>query len=212
MNGGLGNVTVGLWLDSWTQPAWRVRALRLLLARPEVRVAYVSVPDPSPPAARRPKLNGLLRWMLRRDHRIAIRFGPDAFAPEDARALLEDVPVVTQTAAPVIVDVLIQFGRAAPPPSAPHLAAPPAGVWRYDADPGHLLDELPVGFWDVVRGRETLATVLRMEEGQGKGDRAIQLRVAATALGSVVHTAMQALWRQSGDLAIKLRHPPRLGP
>ena len=210
MNGGLSHVTVGLWLDSWTQPAWRVRALRLMLARSDVRVVYATVADGSPSAAARPQLNGLLRWLLRRDHRRALPFCPDAFAPEDARALLEDVAVGSPGAAPVSVDVLIQFGRAAP--SDVHLAAARAGVWRYDADPSHLLDELPVGFWDVLRGRETLATVLRKRDRISDEGTVLHLRVAATALGSVVHTAMQALWRQAGDLEIELGHLATLGP
>ena len=202
MHDGRAQVTVGLWLDSWNQPAWRARALRLLRQQADVRVAYASVADPSPPTG--PQLNRLLRRLLLRDHRRAIRFCPDAFAPEDVRPLLADVSLASERAAPVHVDVLIQLGRAAPSPA--HLAAARVGLWRYDADPGHLFDELPVGFWDVMGGRETLETVLRA------GGRMIHRRIAATALGSVVHTAMQALWRQAGDLAIKLGQLAVLGP
>src|SRR5262245_25402778 len=99
MHAGPDQVTVGLWLDSWIQPAWRVRALRLLLERADVRVTYVAVVDPTIPAG--PTLNGLLRLFLRRDHQRAIRFCPDAFAREDVRALFTATP-----AAPANVDVL----------------------------------------------------------------------------------------------------------
>ncbi len=208
MHTGSALVTVGVWLDSWSQPAWRAHALRLVRQRADVRVAYACVAEPSAPAARAPRLNSLLRRLLRRDHRRAIRFGPDAFALEDVRAVLNDVPVASDRAAPANVDVLIQFGRSTP--SAAHLAAARAGVWRYAADPGELLDELPVGFWDVVERRETLTTVLRMGDGAGSG-RVIHRRIAATAPGSIVLTAMQALWRQAGDLAIKLGHLATLG-
>jgi hypothetical protein len=194
-------VSVGIWLESWTQPAWRARALRLLRARPDVQVAYVRLGARS--AATGPRPNGLLRRLLRRDHHRATRFCRDAFAREDVRSLFADVPVGSAPAAPVAVDVLIQLGRAAPAEA--DRAAARLGLWRFDADPGELLEELPVGFWEVIDGRETLTTVLRAQT------RAIHHRVGATALGSVVLTAMQALWRQSGDLAIKLGQLASLG-
>ena len=197
MHGGLPQVTVGLWLESWIQPAWRARALRLMRERADVRVVYATVAEPPPTTG--PTLNRLLCRLLVRDHRRAIRVCPDAFAPEDVRALFADTPTAS---APVKVDVLIQLGRSAP--SRAHRAAARVGLWRFDADPGGLLDELPVGFWDVMDGRETVTTVLRMQDAAGGPGTVIHHRIAATARGSVVHTAMQALWRQAGDLAIKL--------
>jgi len=208
MHAGPEHVTVGLWLESWTQPAWRARALRLLRERVNIQVAYVSLAAPPRPPA--PALNGLLRRLLQRDHRRALRFCADPFAPEDVRPLLEGVPVASELAVPAGVDVLMQLGSAAPTPA--HLAVAHFGLWRFDADPTHLLDGLPIGFWDVMGGRETVTTALRVQRQPGAPGLLIHRRTSATALGSVAHTAMQALWRQAGDLAIAFGQLAVLGP
>ncbi len=218
---GIEKLKIGLWLDSYTVPAWIHHAVERMLGADCIEVGLVVIDRVAP---RSPQPSFMFRLVRALDRRIFVR-GPDACASKDLRVLLPGIPVVEVNAAQDVqpgedpaspvesfrragLDILVTLGSRLPPGEV--LSSVRYGVWSYRFGDPDTLSGQYTGYVETNREKPLTTAALWCLENGGK-ERVLYRSQIATYKLSSARNQNSILWFASSFLARQIRLLHRLG-
>jgi hypothetical protein len=213
---------VGVLIDSWMQPRWCGKVLEQIKASTFANLVWVIR------IARNDRSNGdgpKMPWLFRAyrwfDDRL-FDVSPDAFQSASVEPLLADCgrmridwqepakekslpDTVIQEIQQQDLDVIIAFGFNQLQGRALTMAK--HGIWNVNH-----AGEGPAGFWEVLEGRSTTPSMIRMLGDNGMGDKIIYQSRAMTDPRSMKVNRNNLYWKSCRFVERKLRELHERGP